>query len=240
MIERIAKGSTSPNARVIGVVYLLYFLTAFLGAFLTKGIVVPGEAAATANNILAHESLYRSALAVDLSANTLYILLTVFLYTLFEPVNQSMSLLAAFFSLVGCTVQIFGGLFRMAPLIILGNDPFLRVFTSEQLQAMALLFVRLHAQVFNVSFVLFALFDLLIGYLIVRSTFLPRSLGALMMCAGAGWLTFLWPPLAASLSSYVLPFGALAEFSLMLWLIVKGVDTSRWQQQASLRHVGIA
>ena len=104
-MERIAEASTSPKARAIGVVYLLYFLTAFFAAFLTKGIVVSGDAAATANNILAHESLYRSGLAVDFSANALYIVLTALLYTLFEPVNRSMSLLAAFFSLVGCAVQ---------------------------------------------------------------------------------------------------------------------------------------
>ena len=77
----------------------------------------------------------------------------------------------------------------------------------------------------------FALYDLLVGYLIFTSTFLPRIIGIVMMCAGVGWLAFLWPPLATRLSSYVLPFGALAELLLMVWLLVKGVDTSRWRKK---------
>jgi Domain of unknown function (DUF4386) len=240
MIERITEASTSPRARAIGVVYLLYFLTAFLAAFLTKGLVVSGNAAATANNILAHEPLYRSGLAVDLIANALYIVLTALFYWLFEPVDRGLSLLAAFFSLVGCAIQIFGSLFRSAPLIVLGDNPFLSVFTSEQLQATALLCFKLYAQVFHVSFVCFALYDLLIGYLIVRSTFLPRILGVLLMCGGVGWLTFLWPPLAISLASYILLLGGLAELFLMLWLLVKGVNVSRWREKAGARHVRAA
>jgi len=227
-------------ARAIGVVYLLYFLTAFFAAFLTKGLVVSGDAAATASNILAHEALYRSGIAVALIANAFYIALTAYFYGLFEPVNRSMSLLAAFFSLVGCAVQIFGGLFQLAPLVVLGDNQWLSAFKVEQLQAAALLCLKLHAQTFNISLVLFAVYDLLIGYLIFKSTFLPRILGVLLMVAGLGWLTFVWPPLATSLSSYVLPLGALAEFLLMLWLLVKGVNATRWHERASTRKVDSA
>jgi hypothetical protein len=102
----------------------------------------------------------------------------------------------------------------------------------EQLQAAALLCLKLYSQVFSIALILFALYDLLVGYLIFRSTFLPRSLGALLMFAGIGWLTFIWPPLASTLSPYVLPLGALAEILLMLWLVVKGVNVSRWQEKA--------
>ena len=239
-MERIAKVSTSLKARAIGVIYLLYFLTALFAGFLTKGIVVSGDAVATANNILAHEPLYRAGLSVDLIANLLYLALTALFYILFEPVNRRLSLLAAFFSFVGCTVQIVGGLFRLVPLIILGDDHFMNVFTLGQLQATALLFIKLYAQVFSVSFVCFALFDLLIGYLILRSTFLPRVLGVVMVSAGVGALSFLWPPLAASLSPYILLIGGLAELLLLLWLLVKGVDISKWQEQASARPVGRA
>ncbi len=229
-MERIIEGSPRPNARAIGVVYLLYFLTAFFAAFLMKGLVVSGDAAATAKNILAHEALYRSGFAIDLLANALYIAVTALFYRLFEPVNRSISLLAAFFSLVGCSVQIFGGLFRLAPFLVLGNSQLSNVFTVEQLQAAALLSLKLYAQIFNISFILFALYDLLIGYLIFRSMFLPRILGALLMFAGVGWLTVVWPPLAIALSSFVLPLGGLAELLLMLWLLVKGVNVEKWER----------
>jgi uncharacterized protein DUF4386 len=225
-MERIIESSPrlNLNARTIGVVYLLYFLTAFFGAFLVKGLVVPGDAAATANSLLAHEALYRSGFAFGLIANTFYVALTALFYGLFEPVNPSISLLAAFLSLVGCAIQIFGGLFQLAPFVILRDSQFLSAFTVEQLQTAAMLSLKLYSQTFSISLVLFAFYDLLIGYLIFRSTFLPRSLGMLLMFAGVGWLTTLWPPLAAALSSFVIALGGLAEILLMLWLVVKGVN----------------
>ncbi len=231
-MERVAVTPPSPKGRAIGVVYLLYFVGAVSAVFLAKGLVISGDAAATAKAIMAHQSLYRSGLAVGLLANAIYIALTALFYGLFEPVNRSVSLIAAFFSFVGCGIQILGGIFQLAPLVVLGGSQFLSPFTVEQLQAAALLSLKLYSQTFAVSLVLFALYDLTIGYLIFRSTFLPRILGVLMMCAGVGWLTFVWPPLAKSLSSFVLPLGFLTEFLLMLWLLMKGVNPSRWHEKA--------
>ncbi|MGO9520278.1 MAG: DUF4386 domain-containing protein, partial [Candidatus Korobacteraceae bacterium] len=145
----------------------------------------------------------------------------------------SLSLLAAFFGLVGCSITAFGSLFQLAPLVVLGGAPYLRVFNLEQLQALALMFLKLNDQSANICLVLFGFYDLLIGYLIFRSAFLPRVLGVLMALAGLGWLTFLYPPLANSLSPYVLVLGFLAELLLMLWLLVKGVNVQRWKEQAS-------
>jgi hypothetical protein len=85
----------------------------------------------------------------------------------------------------------------------------------------------------NVAIVFSGFYCLLIGYLIFRSTFLPRILGALMAFAGLGWLTFLSPPLANHLSPYILVLGFVAELALMLWLLVMGVDVQRWKEQAS-------
>lgn len=221
---------------MIGVVYLLFFVTAFAAAFLMNRLVVSNDAAATAKSILAHEALYRSGFAVSLMSNALYIAVTALFYRLFEPVNRNMSLLAAFFSLVGCAVQIFGGLLQLAPLTILGDSQLSSAFQVQQLQALSLLSLKLHGQTFTISLVIFALYDLLLGYLIFRSTFLPGILGVLMMVAGVGWLTFVWPPLATALSSYVMPFGALSEILLMLWLLVKGVSVSSWQEKAGIEQ----
>jgi hypothetical protein len=84
----------------------------------------------------------------------------------------------------------------------------------------------------NIGLVFDGLFLLLIGYLTFRSTFLPRILGALLALAGVGWLTFLAPPLASSLSPYIQVLGFVAEAALMLWLLVIGVNDQRWQEQA--------
>ena len=222
-MNHVAARSPSSRSRVIGAVYLLYFLAAIGSALLARGLSVPDDAAATASAILTHESTDRASVAVDLVANALYIAVIGLLCTLLAPVSRRLSLIAAFYGLVGCAVQVFGDTFRFAALVVLQPAEWLRPFTAEQLRAAALTCLKLHALSFNGSLVLFALFNLVIGHLIVRSALLPRILGLLMMLAGLGWLSFLWPPLAAALSAYVLPLGALAEFLLMLWLLVRGV-----------------
>jgi hypothetical protein len=237
MMERIAEASTRPRARITGVVYLLYFLTAVFGEFFMRGLVVSGDAAATANNILAHQPWFRLGLATGLIATAFYIALTALFYDLFRPVNRSLSLLAAFFSLVGCAILAFASLFRIAPLVILGgrDGQYLSVFKVEQLRALASLFLELNGQCVNICFVFFGVYCLLIGYLIFRSAFLPRILGVLMVFAGLGWLTFLSPPLAHYLSPYIQVF--LAEGSLMLWLLVMGVNVAKWEEKASVWRV---
>lgn len=233
MTNRTLEASPRPSARITGVVYLLYFLTAVLGDFFLKGLVVDGDAAATANNLLAHQSLYRLGLATGLIAAACYIAVTALFYVLFKPVSKSLSLVAAFFSLVGCTILAFGSLFQLAPLVVLGGSQYLSVFKVEQLRALALLFLDLNTQAGYICVVFFGVYCVLIGYLILKSTFLPRILGALMALAGLGWLTFLSPPFASRLSPYNLVLGFLAELLLMLWLLVMGVNVQRWQEQDS-------
>src|ERR1039458_7012713 len=122
MMGRIAEASPRPRARITGVVYLLYLLTAVLAVFFMRGLLVSGDAAATANNILAHERLFRLSVAVGLIATALYIAVTVLCYGLLKPVNKTVSLLAAFFSLVGCVIQAFGSLFQAAPLAVVAGS----------------------------------------------------------------------------------------------------------------------
>jgi hypothetical protein len=222
------EASSPPSPRTIGVVWLLYFLTGILGTLLTRGIVVSTDAASTANNILAHASLYRAGFAVDLASNLIYIALTALLFGLFRPVNPRLALLAAFFSLVGCTVQIVGELLRLAPSVVLANPQLASAFGAQQLQAAVLLSVILYKSVFQISFVLFGCFELVTGFLILRSTFLPRWLGWWWIAGGIGGLTFLWSPLATSIWPLILAAGA-GEFALPVWLLVKGVDNSKWR-----------
>ncbi len=233
MMEHIAKTSPPVKARVIGVVYLLYFLMATSGELFTHGLVVSGDAAATANNFLTHQPLFRLHLAVGLIATALYIALTVLFYGLFKPVNRSLALLAAFFGLMGCAIQAFGSLFQVAPFLVLERSPYLSVFKVEQLQALAFMFLKLNAQTTYIYLVFFGIFNLLLGYLVFRSTFLPRILGVLMALSGLGWLTFLSPPLASYVLAYIEIIGILAEAFLMLWLLLKGVNEQRWEEQAS-------
>jgi len=226
------EASSPPSPRTIGWVWILYFLTGVLGVLLTRGIIVSTDAAATATNILAHASLYRAGFAVDLVANLIYIALTALLFALFRPVNPTLALLAAFFSLVGCSVQIMGELLRLAPTVVLANPQLANAFGAQQLQAAALLSVTLYRNVFYIAFVLFACFELVTGFLILRSTFLPRWLGWWWIAGGIGGLAFLWSPLATSIWPLLFAAGA-GEFALPVWLLVKGVDAERASLPAS-------
>jgi hypothetical protein len=230
-------GEVSPRfkARIAGVFYLLTILTRmFVEIYVRNRLVVSDNAVATATNIMAHESLWWWGFAGDIIAFASYIALTALLYELFKPVNRSLSLVAAFFSLVASVVQAISSLFHLAPLVLLGNAPYLRAFTAEQLQALALVFLRLRAAAYhNIGLVFFGLYLLLIGILILRSTFLPRVLGGLMVLAGLSYVLFLSPALAWSLQPYILVFPGVGQISLCLWLLVRGVNVQRWNEQAS-------
>ena len=234
MIERVVETSPRSQARIAGVFYLVTILTRmFVEIFVRNRLVVSDDATATATNILAHEPLWQWGFAGDILAFASYIALTALLYELFKPVNRSLCSVAAFFGLVGSVVQAISSLFHLAPLVLLGKSAYLSVFTLEQLQALALVFLRLRAAAYhNIGLVFFGLYLLLVGVLILRSTFLPRILGVLMALAGLSYVPFLSPPLVQSLQPYILVFPAVGQISLCVWLLVMGVNVHRWEEQA--------
>src|SRR5437016_13519740 len=126
MTDRVAEVSPRFKARMAGLCYVLMIPAGF-GMFLRGRLVVKGDAAATAANILAHEPWFRMAFAGDLLVVAIYIVFTALMYELMKPVNRSVSLLAAFFSLIGCATQAFACLFELAPLVVLGREQYLGV-----------------------------------------------------------------------------------------------------------------
>lgn len=231
--KRIAETSPRFMARMAGVFYLMD--VAFGPAmFAGSKFVVPGDAAVTATNMLAHEALFRLGFAGNMIALATYIAVTVLFYELFKPVNRTISLLAAFFGLAGCVIIAVSCVFYVAPFLVLGGSShYLSAFTVEQSQALALLFFKLYSQGFAVSFVFFGFYCLLIGYLIFRSRFIPRFLGVGMAIAGLCGLSFLSPPLVHYLSPYIL-LGGIGEAALVVWLLVVGVNAEAWKEQACL------
>ncbi len=240
MMDRIAEASPRVKARIAGVFYLLTMLTgAFAQGFVSDRLVISGDAAATATNILRHEPLFRFGFAIYLIEMACQITMTALFYDLLKPVSRSLSLLAAFFSLTGCVIKTLSRLFYIAPLLVLGGAHYLSVFNAEQLQALALLFLKVNDQGAGIGLVFFGLSALLKGYLIVRSTFLPRILGVLGIFGGLGWLSFLYPPLAYRLFPYILVLGLLGAVLQILWLLVFGVNEQRWKEQASAAAASI-
>lgn len=190
MTEHVAEVSPSLKARIAGVFYLFTILTGAFAAFAGGRLIVYGK-------------------ALSLAATAFYIVVTLLFYGIFKPVDSSLSLIAAVFSLVGC---ILGALdtFHLVP------PPISSINTL----------------------VFFGVYCLLIGYLVFRSTFLPRFLGVLMAIGGLGWLTFVSSTLVDALTPYNLAPGILGEGALTVWLLAKGVNAQRWQEQASAAGFG--
>jgi len=245
MIDRALEMSPRPFARIAGTFYLITIIMGvFAEAFVRGAFVVRGEAAATATNILAHETLYRMGLTADLIMLVCYIAVTILFYLLFKPVGRGHSLLAAFFSLVGIAVLAVNALNHVAPLLLLGGANYLSAFEVTQLQTAAFLCLKMHSLGYSISGVFFGIYCVLIGYLAFRSGFLPRILGVLMAIGGLSYLTdsfaiFLLPALAARLPD-IMVLGGIAELSLTLWLMVMGVNAPKWKEKASAWQIGRA
>src|ERR1700687_439971 len=145
MMERIAEASPRFKARMAGVCQLLEAVTAAFGQVIVRDrLVVAGNAAATAANMLGHERLFWLGFASSLIGVAFHIAWALLMYELLKPVNRSISLLAAFVILVGCAIQAVTSLFYLAPLLILHGGSSFSAFAPEQLQALALMFVKLN------------------------------------------------------------------------------------------------
>src|SRR4051794_29312255 len=172
------------KARAAGFFWLMTIVTSIFAYLIGGKFVVAGNAATTAANIVGHESLYRLAFAANIFATGCYLTVTLLLYLLLKPVSRDISLLGAFFSVVGCAVGAVSCLLFLAPVYILGGAQYLSVFSTEQLQAEALIFATLSVRANDIGLVFFGLHVLSIGYLIRRSNFLPRILGLLLIITG--------------------------------------------------------
>ena len=240
MMKRIEPVSPRRLARIAGVFYLLTIVAGiFAQGFVSMRLVDSSDAAATATNILAHESLFRLGFTVYMIEMTCQIVFTVLFYELLKPVSKSISLVAAVLGLTGCTIKSFSRVFYLGPLFVLHGAPYLGIFSREQLQALALLLLNVNDHGAAMAMAFFGFHSLLTGYLIIRSAFLPRLLGLLGVIAGAGWLTFLYPPLGMQLFLYLAPFGLIVAIAVIVWLLVFGVNEQRWMEQANeaaLKH----
>jgi hypothetical protein len=233
MFEASAEGSPRTKARITGVFYLLTILTGlFAQGFVSGTLVVNGDAAATAANILGHRSFFELGFTVYLIEMACNVAITTLFYELLRPAGRSISLLAAALSLTGCAIKTFSRVFYIAPLFVLGNPHALSAFSQQQLQALALLFLRINEHGAGIGLAFFGFYAILKGYLIIRSTFLPRALGVLSIVCGLGWLTFLSPTLGYRLFVYVAPLGLAGAIAVIVWLLVFGVNEERWHEQA--------
>lgn len=240
---RTIENSPQFYARICGVLYLIMIVAGgFAEVFVREGLTVSRDAAATAQNILSSEQMYRFGFVADLVCLISGTFLSLIFYVMFKRVNKNLSLLALIFSILGSAVMAVNLLNQLAPLLLLHKAVYLKAFTPEQLQTLSLFFLNLQSQGYGISLLLFAFYFPIIGYLVYRSNFLPRILGVIYTLAGIGYLCnslamFLFPPLLALLFPYSLLPAFIGESSMSLWLILKGVNVPKWSEKATQKQV---
>lgn len=229
--------SAQRYARIAGVLYLLNILAGAYGEiFVRARLIVPGDAAVTAHNIFGSPLLFRSSIAGDLFMHLLDVPSILIFYVLLRPVNRDLSLLAALFNLVQTAVLVANKINLVTVLLLLGHDTALQAFNPAQLQALAHLSLALHEYGFGIGLIFFGPTCIVTGYLMIRSGYFPATLGAFQITAGVCYFInssaqILSPPLADKLFPYILIPAFLGEFGTCLWLIVKGVNVTIWNQR---------
>jgi hypothetical protein len=218
------------RGRITGVIYLAYFVLSILRAvFLQQaGISVlspnGGSASAFASTVMANQAALQVGVALTLLSTALYVGVTTLFYQLFKHVGRTIALLGLAFGLTAMAITAFATLFDLAPVSILN---------SGGTASAALTCVKLGEQVTPISLLFSGFFQVFNGYLMFRSGFVPRILGALLALAGFGWFLFLIPPVSNLLLPGLEAFGFVAEVALMLWLLIRGIDSERWRVQAA-------
>jgi hypothetical protein len=228
--------SVQTYARIAGVLFLLSIVAGGFGEFYVPSkLIVSGDAEATAKNIIAFDSLFRLSFAGYLVEAVCDIVLAWIFYVLLKPVRRDLALLAAFFGLVSTATFAVAELFYFAASFILGGADYLKTFSPEQINSLAMLSLKFYGVGGGVFMVFYGVGWVVRGYLIFRSDYLPKALGALLALAGLGFVTrnFLLV-LAPAFASAILLFPMfLAGVSLTAWLLVKGVDVPKWEAKAA-------
>jgi uncharacterized protein DUF4386 len=223
-------------ARVAGVLILLSLVFGGWGeAYVPSKLVVSGDAAATARNILSSPLLFRSGFAAYLVEAVCDVTLALVFYYLLKPVDRRLALLSAFFGIVATVTYAFAECFYFAPSLILSGAEYLKPFSAEQLNSLALLSMKLFNAIAGIFLGFYGLATAVRGYLIYRSGYLPRTLGILFVVGGVSFVidnvAIVLAP--AYSSQLLLVLMAPAGIAMMLWLLVRGLNTEEWQRVAT-------
>jgi hypothetical protein len=242
MAFRTVEVSPQLYARIGGSLYLIIIVVGLFGeAFVRDTLIVPDNAAATAANIVSRESLWRFHIAAELFLLICATALLWILFCLLRPVSRDLALLAVLFNLVSIGIEAATTMYLLGALFPLGNAAYLKAFAPEQLYALSFLSLRSHGYGFGMSLAFFGCFCLVIGYLIFRSGYLPKTVGILMQITGVCYLTsnftlILSPSLANRLFLIVMVPAFVGEASLCFWLLFKGVNLGKWKEKAVPSH----
>src|SRR5713226_9314691 len=219
--------STKNPGRFAGLLYVLMSIVGFFPLmYVPSKLIVHGNAAATANNIAAHETLFRLGIAGELIGYAGFIFVALALYGLLKWVNRRHASLMVLLIVVSVPIAFLNELNSIAALVLVRGADFLSTFDKPQREALAMLFLRLHGQGFVVAEIFWGLWLFPLALLVYRSGFLPRFLGVWLALAGFAWVILsltglLLPQYQDKVNTYSQP-ALFGEIALMLWLVIKG------------------
>ena len=233
MSEPATEASASAKAKWVGIFEILEALTATYGQVIVLSkLIVSGNAAATATNILGHEALFRVGFASCLFGVGFHIAWALLFYQLFRIVNRTVASFGLLVIVVGAAIQAIAAILYAAPLLVLTGGSSFTALTTEQLQAIAFALLKINGAAFNAYLVFFGAWCVISGYLIFKSRFLPRVLGLLLILSGLAWMTYLSPPFGNKLFPAIAVISALAEIPLP-WFFIFGFNSRRWLERAT-------
>ena len=220
-------------SRLTGIFYLITIVGGvFAQGFVAERLINFGNATTTASNILANESLYRAGFSVYLVEMTAQIVMTVFFYYLLKPVSRTSALVATVLGLTGAVVKTAARMLFIAALFVLHKGSALGGYNAEQINALSLVLLRVNDEGAAIALAFFGPSTLMQGWLMMKSTYVPRWIGALSVAGGVAWTTFYWPSLGRSLFDYSAIIGLVGSAATIVWLIVYGVNQERFRERA--------
>jgi hypothetical protein len=234
--ERVVPVPIQTYARAAGLLFLVTMVAGFFGeVYAPSTIIVANDAAATARNVIGMNSLFRLGFASYLIEALCDVALALIFYVLLRPVRRNLSLLAAFFGLISTALFAVAELFYFAPSLILNGADYLKVFSPDQLNALALLSLKMYARASGLFMVFYGVAGIIRGYLIYRSGYLPRTLGVIVAIAGLGFVVKNFTlVLAPSYSSDLLLAPMfVAGLALTSWMLVRGIDARIWEARVA-------
>ena len=226
------------TARMAGALWLAVIAVSALDV-VTSSIIVSGDAAATARNILNSEFRYRLSVLAEFVGGALYVGVTALLYRLLKPVSRNLSLFAVLCGAIGIAVGAALTVQDLGVVTLLRSAQAAPAADAGQINAIALSSIRMFGLGFTVAMVYFGFQCATVGYLIARSGFMPKTIGILLAIGGSFYVlssfaTFLGLPIAHTLSQIVIPTAFLGEGSTTVWLLFKGVDVRKWMERAGV------
>jgi len=228
--------SINKTARIAGFMYLGNIITGIFAQVVRSTLIVPGDAGATAGNIMASELLFRFGFVSDLIMVTFYLMMGLVFYVLLKPVDKNVALLMLLLNVAGVPILGINMLNQFATLLLMSGAEYLTAFGADQLHALGMLFFNLHEYGYSIAVISWGFYLIPLGYLVFKSGYFPRILGVLLMLAGLcdmfqffqifvfpGYEVITYPGLAVAM---------IAEFSFCLWLLIKGVNVGQLEKRA--------